>query len=179
MTLRQRTALIAAFAAAALLIGYAAFAATRASAAGGGSADPASRNTALTDAAGTSALKGAVTSAVNAAFSYDYAKPNATQQAADKWLTGRARSQHATMFRAIRAQGPKLKLLLTTTVTGAGVQQLNGGRARVLIYADQRTVATPAKAKSPQSSDAPAAFAADAVKTASGWRLTTLDTLGQ
>lgn len=163
-----------------LLGGFAAYAATQASSLRD---DPATRNTALTDIARTSEVKGAATQAVEAVFSYDFADPEALDRAVRTHLTGEAVRQHTTMLAAVRDQGPKQKLLLTTTVTESGVERIDGDRARVLVYADQSNTRTaPAKGGGKAAEDertyAAAMLAVDLVRTDGTWRIANLDTLG-
>ncbi|WP_031518300.1 nuclear transport factor 2 family protein [Streptomyces sp. NRRL F-5123] len=156
-----------------LLGGFAAFAASRAS---GLHDSVAAHNTALTDTARTSEVKGQVAEAVNAVFSYDYADPARTDSAAERLLTGKAVQQYATMLAQVRAQAPTRKLVLTTTVTDTGVDTIDGDRAHLLVYADQRNTST-AKAGA-GSTYAPAMFAVDAVRTGGIWKIAAIDTFG-
>ncbi|MDQ0846575.1 hypothetical protein [Streptomyces sp. V1I6] len=155
-----------------LLGGFAAFAAGRA-------ADlrdrPAARNTALTDIARTSEVKGQVTTAVEAVFSYNFADAGALDQAAKTHLTGRAVQQHAEMLATVVKEGPKQKLVLTTTVTGSGVEQIDKDRARVLVYADQSNTRTATKE---ETTYAAAMLAVDAVHKDGTWRISGIDTFG-
>ncbi|MFJ3103944.1 hypothetical protein [Streptomyces sp. NPDC086835] len=155
-----------------LLGGFAAFAA-------GHAADlrdrPAARNTALTDTARTSEVKGQVTTAVEAVFSYNFADAGALDQAAKTHLTGRAVPQHAEMLAAVVKEGPKQKLVLTTTVTGSGVEQIDNDRARVLVYADQSNTRTATKE---ETTYAAAMLAVDAVHKDGTWRIAGIDTFG-
>jgi Mce-associated membrane protein len=163
-----------------LLGGFAAWAAGKASALHGSAA---TGNTALTDTARTSEVKGAVTQAVNALFSYDYADTTRTDKAAARVLTGRAVQQYATMIAEVRAQGPARKLVLTTTVTDTGVEMIDGDRARVLVFADQRDTSTASTAGTAGAGKAgttyaAAMFAVDAVRHGGTWRLAAIDTFG-
>jgi Mce-associated membrane protein len=155
-----------------LLGGFAAFAADRA-------ADlrdrPAARNTALTDIARTSEVKGQVTTAVEAVFSYNFADAAALDQATKRHLTGRAVQQHGEMLAAVVKEGPKQKLVLTTTVTGSGVEQIDEDRARVLVYADQSNTRTATKE---ETTYAAAMLAVDAVHKDGTWRIAGIDTFG-
>jgi Mce-associated membrane protein len=158
-----------------LLGGLAAFSASRASALH----DPvATGNAALTDTARTSEVKGAVTQAVNAVFSYDYADTARTDSAAERVLTGRAVQQYATMLAQVRAQAPAQKLVLTTTVTDTGVESLTADRARVLVFADQRNTATARSATPASTTYAAAMFAVDAVRQDGTWKIAAIDTFG-
>jgi Mce-associated membrane protein len=156
-----------------LLGGFAAWAAARAS----DLRDPAATgNSALTDTARTSEVKGAVAQDVNAVFSYDYADTAKTDDAARRMLTGKAVQQYAAMLAQVRAQAPAQKLVLTTTVTGTGVQTIDGDRARVLVFADQRNTST--AAGSGGSTYAAAMFAVDAVRQDGTWKIAAIDTFG-
>ncbi|MFC8537661.1 hypothetical protein ACFUJY_27645 [Streptomyces sp. NPDC057249] len=135
--------------------------------------DPARQNTALTDISRTSEVKGQITEAVGAVFSYDYASPTKAEAAVTKYLTGKAVQQHADMLAEVRAQAPKQKLVLTTTVTDSGVEMLDGDRARLLIYADQRNTRT---GKSEETTYAAAMFSVDAVRKGGSWRISAIDT---
>jgi Mce-associated membrane protein len=132
-------------------------------------------NTALTDLAATRQVTQQVTSAVNKIFSYNYADTAKTSQAAAILLTGKARQQYDTLFKLVRQDAPKEKLVLTTTVTNSGVEFLDGSRARLLIFADQRDTAGVAH----KTTDAGAMFAVNAVNQGGGrWKISSIDTFG-
>jgi Mce-associated membrane protein len=131
-------------------------------------------NTALTDPAATRQVTQQVTSAVNQIFSYNYADTAKTSQAAATLLTGRARQEYATLFKLVRQDAPKEKLVLTTTVTNSGVEFLDGSRARLLIFANQRDTAGVAH----KTTDAGAMFAVNAVNQGGRWKISSIDTFG-
>ncbi|MET7870681.1 hypothetical protein [Streptomyces cyaneofuscatus] len=135
--------------------------------------EPARQNTALTDIARTSEVKGRIGEAVGAVFSYDYASPARSDRAAKAHLTGRAVQQHQDMLAEVRAQAPQQKLVLTTTVTASGVEYLDGDRARLLIFADQSNTRT---GKDEETTYAAAMFAVDAVRRGDTWRIAAIDT---
>ncbi|OKJ21514.1 hypothetical protein AMK21_08625 [Streptomyces sp. CB00316] len=135
--------------------------------------EPARQNTALTDIARTSEVKGRIGEAVGAVFSYDYASPTRSDRAAKTHLTGRAVQQHKDMLAEVRAQAPQQKLVLTTTVTASGVEYLDGDRARLLIFADQSNTRT---GKDEETTYAAAMFAVDAVRHGDTWRIAAIDT---
>ncbi|MFE9817613.1 hypothetical protein [Streptomyces sp. NPDC005773] len=135
--------------------------------------EPGRQNTALTDIARTSEVKGQITEAVSAVFSYNYASPAKADAAVKKYLTGKAVSQHEDMLAEVRAQAPKQKLVLTTTVTESGVELLDGDRARLIIFADQSNTRT---GKSDETTYAAAMFAVDAVRRGGTWRISAIDT---
>lgn len=100
------------------------------------------RNVALTDNARTSEVKGQVTDVINTVFSYNYADVAKTERAAQTLLTGKAVEQYNRLFGQVRNQAPAQKAVLTTTVTESGVKSLEGDRARLLLFLDQRNTRT-------------------------------------
>ncbi|MFI5533807.1 hypothetical protein ACIA8O_35260 [Kitasatospora sp. NPDC051853] len=156
----------------------AAFAAYSSFTAAGLRADSGRHNTALTDPARTSEAKGQLTEAVNALFSYDHADPARTDRAAARYLTGGAVERHRALLAEVRAQAGAKKLVLTTTVTDAAVSALDGDRARLLVFADQRNTSTAADAKGGPDFSA-AMFALDAVRAGGSWRIEAIDTFGR
>ncbi|MDH6577248.1 hypothetical protein [Kitasatospora sp. MAP5-34] len=162
--------------AAVLLAGFGAGAAARMAAL---RADPAARNLALTDPVRTSEVKGTLSQAVNTLFSYNYADTARTDTAAKTLLVGNAVQQYATMLAEVRKQAPQQKLVLTTTVTDSGVELIDGDRARLLVFADQRNTSTADSAKPARTSYAAAMFAVDAVRQGGGWRIANIDTFNQ
>ncbi|MFE4212925.1 hypothetical protein [Streptomyces sp. NPDC056844] len=168
---RLRIRLPAVLCAATLLLG--AFAAWSFTSAGSLRDQPSRQNTALTDIGRTSEVKGQITEAVGAVFSYDYASPGKSDLAAQKHLTGKAVQQHKDMLAEVRAQAPKQKLVLTTTVTESGVEFLDGDRARLLVFADQSNTRT---GKEEETTYAAAMFAVDAVRRGDTWRIAAIDT---
>ncbi|MFG3100720.1 hypothetical protein ACGFZL_09390 [Streptomyces sp. NPDC048182] len=154
--------------------------------------DPGARNTALTDLARTSEIKGQTAKAVGALFSYDAARPAAFDKAAKELLTGRAVAQHKALFDAVRSGADRQKAVITTTVTDSAVERIDGDRARVLVYADQSSVATagaktPAKAGEKPAKDqakdqgtyAGAMFAVDLLHRDGRWLVSGIDTFGR
>ncbi|MEU8623375.1 hypothetical protein [Streptomyces sp. NPDC048669] len=138
--------------------------------------DPSRQNTALTDISRTSEVKGQITEAVGAVFSYNYASPAKADTAVKTYLVGKAVQQHKDMLADVRAQAPKQKLVLTTTVTESGVELLDGDRARLLIFADQSNTRT---GKSEETTYAAAMFAVDAVRRGGTWRISAIDTFSR
>ncbi|MEV7912353.1 hypothetical protein [Streptomyces griseus] len=157
----------------ALTVLLGAFAAWAFASASGLRDEPARQNTALTDIGRTSEVKGRISEAVGAVFSYDYASPARSDRAANTYLTGRAVQQHKDMLADVREQAPKQKLVLTTTVTESGVEFLDGDRARLLVFADQSNTRT---GKDEETTYAAAMFAVDAVRRGDGWLIAAIDT---
>jgi Mce-associated membrane protein len=141
---------------------------------------PAARNTALSDTARTSEIKGATSKAVGALFSYDHADPAAFDKAAKEWLTGRAVAQHRDLFAAVRTQADQQKAVITTTVTDSAVERIDGDRARVLVYADQSSVSTAGDKKADDDgSYAGAMLAVDVQRRDGRWLVSGIDTFGR
>ncbi|MFD0317853.1 hypothetical protein [Streptomyces flavalbus] len=144
--------------------------------------DPAARNTALTDIARTSEIKGQTAKAVASLFSYDHAHPAAFEKAARDLLTGGAVAQHEALLGDVRANAARQKAVITTTVTDSAVERIDGDRARVLVFADQSSVST-AGDKTKKASDdgtyAGAMLAVDVVRRDGRWLVSGIDTFGR
>ncbi|WP_371483016.1 hypothetical protein [Kitasatospora sp. NBC_00315] len=140
---------------------------------------PSVHNLALTDPVRTNEVKGAVSQAVNTVFSYNYADPGRTDTAARGVLVGAAVQQYATLLAEVRAQAGPQKLVLTTTVTDSGVEMIDGTRARVLVFADQRSTSTATTATAADGTYAAAMFAVDAVRQDGAWRIASIDTFSR
>jgi len=133
--------------------------------------DPSARNTALTDSAATSEVKGAVADMVGRVFSFTYTDPARTQKAARDALTGKAVHQYEEIFAKVRRDAPGAKTVLSTRVTDSAVTTLTGDRAVVLVFADQQTTRT----TDGTSTHAPAMLTVTAVHRDGHWRITALD----
>ena len=130
------------------------------------------RNTALTDTARTSELKGQVTDIINTVFSYNYTDVGKTERAAQTLLTGKAVQQYNEMIDLVRKQAPQQLIVLTTTVTDSGVRMLTGDRARLLIFADQRGTRT----DKDQTAYSATMFSVGAVHRGDRWQIENIDT---
>ena len=132
----------------------------------------AGQNTALTDNATTTRIIGQVTTAVGDIFSYSYADPARTQRAGQRDLTGQAVQQYRTLYRNLQREAARYsQLVLTTTVTDAGVEVLQGNRARVLVFANQVLTGG---SQTPHSFSAMVAL--DVVQEAGTWKIDNIDT---
>jgi Mce-associated membrane protein len=134
---------------------------------------PSAQNLALADPAETSQVTQQVTSAIGALFSYDYAAPDPTTQAAGRLLTGAAVREYAALFAQIHQQAPRQQLVITTTVSNAGVELLTPDTARVLVFAvesDRKANGTPATAG--------AMLAVNVVRAGGIWKIEGIDTFG-
>ncbi|EFE69717.1 integral membrane protein [Streptomyces viridosporus ATCC 14672] len=156
--------------------------------------DPALRNTALTDLARTSELKGRTSQAVDRLFSYDHTDPGALEEAARDLLTGKAVDQHRALLADVRKRADAQKAVITTTVTESAVERIDGDRARVLVYADQSSVGTAGNGTAAGGADrtggsrksagdegvyAGAMLAVDVVHRDGRWLVSGIDTFGR
>ena len=101
---------------------------------------PITGNAALSDRAATEQVTAEVSRAVRGSFTYDYGNPQRTEQEAAAVLTGPAIQQYRQLFGQVKQVAPQQKLVFTTTVRSAGVQEIRGDRARVLLFVDQQGV---------------------------------------
>lgn len=132
----------------------------------------ASANGALADRSATSSVERAVTGAVEVIFSYSYADAGKTRAAAQRLLTGAAIRQYDRLFALVERQAPKKRLVLATKVTNVGVELLSGGRARLLVFANQQDN----QAGTSQASYGGAMFAVTAVRRDGRWLIENIDT---
>ncbi len=132
----------------------------------------AAANGAVVDRSATRSVTRAVTHAVDTIFSYSYADTASTRAAAQHLLTGRAIRQYNELFALVERQAPKEKLVVTTKVTDTGVEVLTGGRARVLVFANQQDT----RAGTGQTTYGGAMFAVTAVFTQGIWKIESIDT---
>lgn len=97
-----------------------------------------SANTALVDNATTDQVIRQVTDGIRDTFSYDHTDTRRTEQAADRVLAERAIEQYRELFAEVRRVAPEQKLVLTTTIRAAGVREIQGDRAVLLVFVDQQ-----------------------------------------
>jgi Mce-associated membrane protein len=134
---------------------------------------PSAQNLALADPAETSQVTQQVTSAIGTLFSYDYAAPDPTTRAAGRLLTGAAVREYAALFGQVHQQAAKQQLVITTTVSNAGVELLTPNTARVLVFAvesDRKANGTP--------SSYGTMLAVNAVRDGGTWKIEGIDTFG-
>jgi Mce-associated membrane protein len=132
-------------------------------------------NTALTDPAATSQVKGQLSNAIKQTFSYNYTDLDATEKAVKENLTGKALCEYDLLFGEVKKYAPKQKIVLDTTVRELAVVRIDGDRAEALVYIDQlstrvdvnKTVAVGGQ------------FAVQAAKDGDHWKITEFDMFGQ
>lgn len=135
--------------------------------------DRALANRALVDRSDTSEAVGQVSTALNQVLSYDYHAPQVAQAAARRWLVGDAPAQYSLLFKQLQQLAPGQKLTLVARVTSAGVVELHGRTARLLVFLDQQST----RASDRQSSVSAAQVQITAVHGSAGWRISELKPL--
>jgi len=135
-------------------------------------ASAADDNVALVDRATTTAVSRQVAHAVETIFSYSYADTARTKASAQRLLTGGAIRQYDQLFALVEQQAPKQKLVVTTRVTRIGVELLAGGRARLLVFANQQDT----RSGTGQTSYGGAMFAVTAVDRRGKWKIENINT---
>jgi Mce-associated membrane protein len=133
---------------------------------------PSAQDQALADPGETGQVTSQVTSAINALFSYNYAKPGPTTRAASQLLTGGGVKQYDDLFAQVREQAPKDKLIVTTVVSHVGVELLTPTTGRVLVFATESDGTAGAGAPSTSG----AMLAVNVVLDGGTWKIAGIDT---
>ncbi|MEV2254391.1 hypothetical protein AB0I94_28045 [Streptomyces sp. NPDC050147] len=107
---------------------------------------PAAANHALTDSEQTRQVIGDVSDALAAVFTYTPNDLATTERRARDVLRGTAAKDYRNLIGKLRRQVRTQKLSLTTQVVRAGVVDLTGDRAQLLVFLDQRAEREGAKA---------------------------------
>ncbi|MFI7391928.1 MULTISPECIES: nuclear transport factor 2 family protein [Streptomyces] len=100
------------------------------------SAAPA-QNRALTDTEATTRVAGDVGDALARIFSYTPDGTAAAERSARTVLDGRAARQYETLFARVRDDLTEQRVTLSTRAVRTGVIELEGDRARLLVFLDQ------------------------------------------
>jgi hypothetical protein len=132
-------------------------------------------NDALSDPDGTREVVTAVTTAVEATFSYDYTNLAVTESAVEKYLTDGARCVYEAVFSQVRQLAPQQKIVLRSTVHELAVTSLAGDSAEVLVFVDQ----TVTRAATNNTAAVGAQFVLGAQRDGDTWKIAKLDFLGQ
>jgi len=101
--------------------------------------DPALENRAQLDKAIQEDVITVVSRGLTQVLSYDYTQPDATRAFADQVLDGQAREEYDTLFASLQDRAPGQKLTLTAQVQVAGVEELSGSKATLLVFVDQKS----------------------------------------
>ncbi|MEU9582759.1 hypothetical protein [Streptomyces werraensis] len=99
--------------------------------------DGSARNRALTDTEATSRVAGDVGDALARIFSYTPDGTAAAERSARTALEGKAARQYATLFDRVRQDLTAQRVTLSTRAVRTGVVELDGDRARLLVFLDQ------------------------------------------
>ncbi|WP_309317343.1 hypothetical protein [Streptomyces salinarius] len=118
------------------------------------------RNQALTDTEATTRVAGDVGSALARVFSYTPDGTAAAERSASTVLDGRAARQYETLFARVRHDLTDQRVTLSTRAVRTGVIELDGGRARLLVFLDQTSHKGKGKGKDKDKGDAEATTAA-------------------
>ncbi|MEU8733133.1 hypothetical protein AB0C68_27580 [Streptomyces tendae] len=110
------------------------------------SAAPA-QNRALTDTEATTRVAGDVGDALARIFSYTPDGTAAAERSARTVLDGRAARQYETLFARVRDDLTEQRVTLSTRAVRTGVIELEGDRARLLVFLDQTSHRGDAKGK--------------------------------
>ena len=110
----------------------------------------AARNDALVERGATKDVARRVEAAMTELWSYDYRKLEESRAEAARLGTKKFTKQYADVFANIEDLAPKVKAVVTATVTQVAVQRLDGGRATAIVFLSQRatkaTTGTPSTA---------------------------------
>ncbi|MFE5603249.1 hypothetical protein ACFQ8O_29170 [Streptomyces coelicoflavus] len=98
---------------------------------------PPARNQALTDTEATTRVAGDVGNALARVFSYTPDGTEAAERSARTVLDGRAARQYETLFARVRDDLTDQRVTLSTRAVRTGVIELDGDRARLLVFLDQ------------------------------------------
>ncbi|PKW12928.1 hypothetical protein [Saccharopolyspora spinosa] len=128
----------------------------------------AAANEALVSAGATSEVNGQISDAVEKVFSYDFNDTAKTETAARDLLVGSAVQRYDELFKVVREQAPQQQLIVTTTVQTSAVTRLQGDRAELLLFVDQRAM----RANTGESNVGPAQISVSAQKQGDRWKIT-------
>ncbi|MFI1757195.1 hypothetical protein [Streptomyces sp. NPDC020571] len=95
------------------------------------------RNHALTDTEATTRVAGDIGDALARIFSYTPDGTAAAERSANTVLDGRAARQYETLFARVRDDLTEQRVTLSTRAVRTGVIELDGDRARLLVFLDQ------------------------------------------
>ncbi|MFI0571713.1 hypothetical protein [Streptomyces tendae] len=117
------------------------------------------RNHALTDTEATTRVAGDVGDALARIFSYTPDGTAAAERSASTVLDGRAARQYETLFARVRDDLTEQRVTLSTRAVRTGVIELEGDRARLLVFLDQTSHRGDGKGKDAGDAEATTAAA--------------------
>jgi Mce-associated membrane protein len=124
-------------------------------------------NQAFVDTAATAELVGQVTNAMTTVYSYNYATLPANEAAAKAVITGKFADEFARVFQPVKQLAPQEQAVLKSAVPAAGVLQLQGDRARLLMMVNQAGV----RGTDKQPTGATARLVVDAQQVDGQWKI--------
>jgi Mce-associated membrane protein len=124
-------------------------------------------NQAFVDTAATAELVGQVTNAMATVYSYNYATLPANEAAAKAVIIGKFADEFARVFEPVKQLAPQEQAVLKSSVPAAGVLQLQGDRARLLMMVNQAGT----RGTDQQPTGATARLVVDAVKVDGQWKI--------
>lgn len=127
-------------------------------------------NAALLDTGRTTEVSGQVSEALERIFSYSYDNMPATEQAAREVLAGEAIDDYGKLVAQVRAKAPEQKLVLSTSVSVAGVRALDRDTAHLLVFLDQAAT----RIDTAKSSGSAAVLSVTATRIDGTWKITKL-----
>lgn len=133
----------------------------------------AAQNNALIDAAATAEVQAQVSQALTRVLSYDFEDPQATEDAAERYLAGAAREEYETLYATLEEQAPDQQLVLSAQVQVAGVKQLDEDVAELLVFLDQASH----RASDEEASVSAAQLSVTAERDGDAWTITGLQIL--
>ena len=95
-------------------------------------------NSALLDAGATAQVSGQVRDAVERVFSYDFARLDDNERAANDVVTGAFAREYRQQFARVRELAPGQQAVVVATVPALAVKVLDGDRAIVVVFIDQQ-----------------------------------------
>lgn len=98
----------------------------------------AASNTALVDVGTTAQVSGQVRDAVQRIYSYDFARLDDNERAAQQVITGPFAQEFQQQFALVRQLAPQQQAVVVATVLNVGVKQLGGDRALLVAFIDQQ-----------------------------------------
>jgi len=131
------------------------------------------QNLAVVNGELTTEVEGEVGQALTQILSFDQANPEATQEAADRVLTGDAAEQYDTLIGDLEERAPGQQLTLTATVAVIGVSHLTATEADLLVFLDQSSE----RKSDGNTSVAAAQLKIGAVKKDDAWLISTIDVI--
>lgn len=129
---------------------------------------PEARDRALLDPAATGEAIAEVGDGLTRILSYAPEDLDRTEQAAGEVLEGRAAEQYRGLFARVRQEAPAQRLAMRTRVAGAGVVELTGDHAVLLVFLDQ----TSSRKGRPEGRPVAAQLTVTVRRDGGNWRIT-------